>query len=153
MKYIIIATGAVVILIGVLHFFLVRPAQNPEKDAPRVSIEQNPSEKEEDGLLVQDVKVGEGAEAKAGNTVFVHYVGTLTNGTKFDSSRDRGQPFSFTLGRGGVIRGWEQGIPGMKVGGVRKLIIPPELAYGERSIGAIPANATLTFEVELLEVQ
>lgn len=104
-------------------------------------------------LKMEDLKVGTGAEAKTGNTVTVHYVGTLTNGTKFDSSRDRGEPFSFKLGAGNVIKGWEQGIVGMKVGGKRKLTIPPDLAYGSTGYGPIPANSTLVFEVELLKVE
>lgn len=105
------------------------------------------------GLKIQDIVVGTGAKATQGDAVAVHYVGTLTNGTKFDSSRDRGQPFVFVLGAGNVIQGWEIGVPGMKVGGKRKLIIPPQLAYGERGAGdMIPPNATLVFEVELLEV-
>jgi FKBP-type peptidyl-prolyl cis-trans isomerase len=102
----------------------------------------------------QDVKVGSGPEAKAGDTVSVHYVGTLTDGSKFDSSRDRGQPFSFTLGQGRVIRGWDLGVAGMQVGGVRTLTIPPEEGYGARGFPpVIPANATLVFEVELIAVK
>lgn len=101
---------------------------------------------------IEDLKVGTGAEATTGKTVSVHYVGTLTDGTKFDSSRDRGEPFSFKLGNGDVIKGWDQGVAGMKVGGKRKLTIPPDLAYGSRAIGSIPANSTLVFEVELLAV-
>jgi peptidylprolyl isomerase len=105
-------------------------------------------------LQIEDVKHGTGAEAKSGNTITVHYVGTLTNGSKFDSSRDRGQGFTFKLGAGQVIRGWDQGVAGMKVGGVRKLTIPPELGYGSRGFPpVIPANSTLLFEVELLEVR
>jgi FKBP-type peptidyl-prolyl cis-trans isomerase len=105
-------------------------------------------------LQIDDVKQGAGTEAKAGNTVTVHYVGTLTNGSKFDSSRDRGQGFTFKLGAGQVIRGWDQGVAGMKVGGVRKLTIPPELGYGARGFPpVIPPNSTLVFEVELLEVR
>lgn len=105
-------------------------------------------------LIKEDVKVGAGAEATSGKSVTVHYVGTLTNGTKFDSSRDRGQGFTFRLGAGQVIQGWDQGVAGMKIGGVRKLTIPPELGYGARGAGGvIPPNATLVFEVELLEVR
>jgi FKBP-type peptidyl-prolyl cis-trans isomerase len=100
----------------------------------------------------EDLKVGTGAEAKTGDKVTVHYVGTLTNGTKFDSSRDSGKPFTFTIGSGQVIQGWEQGIPGMKVGGIRKLTIPPQLGYGENAQGSIPASSTLIFEVELLSI-
>ena len=106
------------------------------------------------GLGIEDVTVGQGAEAKAGNTVTVHYVGTLTNGSKFDSSRDRGKGFSFELGAGKVIKGWDQGVAGMRVGGTRKLTIPPDLGYGARGFPpVIPPNSTLLFEVELLEVK
>jgi FKBP-type peptidyl-prolyl cis-trans isomerase FkpA len=104
-------------------------------------------------LQIDDIKVGTGAEAKAGQKVTVHYVGTLTNGSKFDSSRDRGQGFDFKLGAGQVIKGWDQGVAGMKVGGVRKLTIPPELGYGAGGYPpVIPPNSTLVFEVELLKV-
>jgi FKBP-type peptidyl-prolyl cis-trans isomerase FkpA len=104
-------------------------------------------------LQIDDVRVGTGAEAKSGSQVSVHYTGTLTSGSKFDSSRDRNRPFEFELGAGQVIRGWDQGVAGMKVGGVRKLTIPPHLAYGERGFPpVIPANATLVFEVELVAV-
>lgn len=105
------------------------------------------------GLQYQDHIVGTGKEAKSGNKVKVHYVGTLTDGTKFDSSVDRGQPFEFDLGAGRVIQGWDEGVAGMKVGGKRKLVIPPDLAYGSRAQRQIPANSTLIFEVELLEVK
>jgi FKBP-type peptidyl-prolyl cis-trans isomerase FkpA len=105
------------------------------------------------GLVIEDLEVGEGAEARAGDLVSVHYTGTLTNGQRFDSSLDRGTPFTFTLGRGQVIQGWDEGVAGMKVGGKRKLIIPSELAYGESGAGGvIPPNATLIFEIELLEI-
>ena len=104
-------------------------------------------------LKIEELKVGTGAEAKAGDEVRVHYTGWLTDGTKFDSSVDRGQPFSFTLGVGMVIRGWDEGVAGMKVGGKRKLTIPAHLGYGARGAGrVIPPNATLVFEVELLGI-
>lgn len=109
---------------------------------------------ETDRLIIQDESVGTGTEAVAGKKVSVHYTGTLTDGTKFDSSVDRGTPFSFTLGAGEVIAGWDQGVAGMKVGGKRKLTIPSFLGYGAQGIpGAIPGGATLIFEVELLSVE
>src|SRR6266478_2088798 len=105
-------------------------------------------------LQIEDIREGNGPAAKAGQTVVVHYVGTLTNGQKFDSSRDRGQGFTFPLGGGQVIKGWDQGVAGMKVGSLRKLTIPPSLAYGARGYPpVIPANSTLVFEVELLEIR
>jgi FKBP-type peptidyl-prolyl cis-trans isomerase len=104
-------------------------------------------------LQIENLREGTGAEASAGKNVTVHYVGTLTNGTKFDSSRDRGQGFSFKLGAGQVIKGWDQGVSGMRIGGLRKLTIPPDLAYGARGFPpVIPPNSTLVFEVELLSV-
>ena len=107
-----------------------------------------------DGLKYTDDQVGTGAEAQAGKTAVVHDTGWLMDGTKFDSSRDRNQPFSFPLGRGAVIKGWDEGVAGMKVGGKRTLVIPPELGYGARGAGGvIPPNATLKFEVELLDVK
>lgn len=106
------------------------------------------------GLEIQELKVGEGAEAKAGATVDVHYTGWLLDGTEFDSSVHRGKPFSFHLGAGEVIRGWDEGVAGMKVGGKRKLRIPADLGYGSRGAGGvIPGNATLIFDVELLGVR
>ncbi len=109
------------------------------------------------GLQYNDITVGTGAEARAGQDITVHYTGWLysdgTKGKKFDSSKDRGDPFGFSLGAGMVIRGWDEGVQGMKVGGTRSLVIPPELGYGARGAGGvIPPNATLMFEVELLGV-
>jgi len=104
-------------------------------------------------LQIEELAVGEGAEATPGAHVQVHYTGWLTSGQKFDSSLDRGRPFEFELGAGRVIKGWDQGVAGMRVGGKRKLTIPPDLGYGTRGAGnVIPPNATLLFEVELLGV-
>jgi FKBP-type peptidyl-prolyl cis-trans isomerase len=105
-------------------------------------------------LKIEDLREGTGPEARAGQTVVVHYVGTLMNGQKFDSSRDRGEGFKFPLGGGRVIKGWDEGVAGMKVGSLRKLTIPPHLGYGAGGFPpVIPANATLVFEVELLEIR
>lgn len=106
-----------------------------------------------DKLIIEDEVVGTGVEAVAGKKVTVNYLGTLTNGTKFDSSYDRNTPFTFSLGAGEVIAGWDQGFTGMKIGGKRKLTIPPSLGYGSADMGAIPPNSTLVFEVELLKVE
>ena len=104
-------------------------------------------------MLKEDLVIGTGEAAEAGMDVVVHYVGRLEDGTQFDSSRARNEPLDFPLGEGQMIKGWEQGLPGMKVGGTRRLTIPPELAYGQQGLaGVIPPHATLVFEVELLEV-
>ena len=106
------------------------------------------------GLQYEDVQEGSGTGAKSGDTVDVHYTGWLTNGKKFDSSLDRNRPFSFKLGAGQVIQGWDEGVAGIKEGGKRKLTIPPELGYGKRGAGGvIPPDATLVFEVELLKIK
>lgn len=112
-------------------------------------------QKLENGLLIEDIVVGVGNEAKDHNKVVVNYTGTLENGSIFDSSLKPGRdPFTFTLGVGSVIKGWDQGVKGMKVGGKRKLVIPPELGYGDKGAGnVIPPNTTLYFEVELIEVE
>jgi len=107
----------------------------------------------ESGLKYIDHVVGTGPSPQSGQTVTVHYTGTLTDGSKFDSSLDRGQPFEFTIGIGRVIKGWDEGVMSMKVGGKRRLIIPPQLGYGSRNMGPIPPNSTLIFEVELLSVK
>jgi len=103
-------------------------------------------------LVVEDLVVGTGATAAVGDTVTVNYIGTLTNGTKFDSSYDRNQPFSFRIGAGQVIAGWDQGVPGMKVGGKRRLTIPPSLGYGNQANGPIPANSTLVFDIDMVSI-
>jgi peptidylprolyl isomerase len=106
------------------------------------------------GLQYEDTQPGTGETAKRGDHVVVHYTGTLEDGRKFDSSRDRGKPFEFALGTGTVIRGWDEGVAGMKVGGRRTLVIPSELGYGARGArGVIPPNATLVFDVELVEIR
>ena len=108
----------------------------------------------ESGLLIEEIRVGSGDTAVSGQFVSVHYTGWLTDGRKFDSSKDRNQPFDFPLGAGHVIRGWDEGVVGMREGGRRKLTIPPEMGYGARGAGGvIPPNATLVFEVELLKVK
>lgn len=142
----LLAAAAAVILI-VIGFLAVR-ALSPKNTA------ENPAATVVNGLQIIDLVVGSGPEAKNGNTLSVHYTGWLQDGTKFDSSVDRNTPFIFVLGQGRVIQGWDQGMVGMKVGGKRKLIIPPNLAYGSAGAGsAIPPNATLTFEVELLAIK
>lgn len=103
--------------------------------------------------MITDTLIGQGEEAAAGTKITVHYTGRLESGEVFDSSLTRGEPFSFVLGAGMVIQGWEQGFAGMKVGGKRTIVVPPELGYGSRAIGAIPPNSTLIFEVELLSVE
>lgn len=117
-------------------------------------LDNNKETKMTDKLVITDEKVGDGVEATAGKLVTVHYTGRLTNGTKFDSSVDRNQPFPFMLGVGQVIKGWDDGVQGMKIGGKRKLVIPANMAYGERGAGgSIPPNSVLEFDVELLSVE
>jgi FKBP-type peptidyl-prolyl cis-trans isomerase len=125
-----------------------------DKDAKTKEIEVKTRDGKTAKLKYQDLKEGNGTEAKKGNEVTVHYTGWLTDGKKFDSSLDRGKPFTFPLGAGRVIPGWDAGVAGMREGGKRKLTIPPELAYGSRGAPpVIPSNATLVFEVELLKVK
>ncbi len=166
---------AVIVLVGVAAWFFIQKSRNVSNNSDDSGLaglvaSQEPSplpEEENDGnsvgkmiklpngLQLQDTVVGYGREAREGDIVATHYIGTLANGDKFDSSYDRGQPFSFVLGGGMVIKGWDLGVIGMKVGGKRKLIIPADLAYGSRDVGngLIPPNSILYFEVELVEVQ
>jgi FKBP-type peptidyl-prolyl cis-trans isomerase FkpA len=121
--------------------------------SPKLGVDTAKLTTTKSGLQYQDLTVGSGPEAKAGQQVTVHYTGWLTNGTKFDSSKDLNDPFVFQLGAGHVIKGWDEGVAGMKVGGKRKLVIPANLGYGSRAIDVIPANSTLVFDVELLGVR
>jgi len=122
--------------------------------SPTPSATINPTTQNMDELKIEDIILGDGLEASAGKKVTVNYIGTLSDGTKFDSSYDRGETFTFDLGAGEVIKGWDRGVVGMKVGGKRKLTIPPSLGYGESGAGGlIPPNATLLFEVELVSVE
>jgi len=153
----------VVIAVGSAVWFLAKergqvihsPSPSPSPSpTPLPTASQTPGPiMNQSGLKIQDLIVGTGTEAVNGKGIIVHYTGWLENGTKFDSSVDRGEPFGFILGAGGVIKGWDQGVKGMKVGGKRKLTIPPSLGYGANGAGnIIPPNETLIFEVELLDV-
>lgn len=141
-----------ILALGIASLFIFRitdsflPVQRPEQTKTMDTTETKE-------LKIEDTKVGTGREVKSGDTVVIHYLGTLPNGTKFDSSYDRGQPFETKIGTGQVIKGWDLGVVGMKVGGKRKLTIPPSLGYGQQAVGTIPANSTLIFEVELLDVK
>ena len=148
------------ILICLLSFDLfmsqVSYSHSPAEKKGKLKMEKAQSEKivtTASGLKYIDKVVGTGASPKQGQTVTVHYTGTLTNGTKFDSSVDRGQPFETQIGVGRVIKGWDEGVPGMKIGGKRRLTIPPDMGYGSQAVGNIPPNSTLIFEVELLDIK
>lgn len=151
MKTALVAVVAVLAIIGIVVGVLAARGHSTASSGSAgtgTSPSSTPS-----GLQITDVKVGDGAVAQAGDTVSVTYTGTLTNGTVFDSSDQHGgQPFSFTLGAGQVIQGWDKGLLGMKVGGERKLVIPPDLGYGSQAVGSIPPDSTLMFDVKLLSV-
>jgi FKBP-type peptidyl-prolyl cis-trans isomerase len=147
-KFLITGLIALAILLGVFFLFIGKKDQKEE-----VEVTTGKEETVVNELKIEDLVVGTGAEAVTGKNVTVNYKGTLENGTQFDSSYDRGVPFSFALGAGEVIAGWDQGVAGMKVGGKRVLTIPPDLGYGSRAVGTIPPNSVLIFEVELLKVE
>ncbi len=138
----LIATIGVVLFLGLGYYFSLP------------SVMSGYSQTLDSGVVIEDTLVGDGMTAVSGQKISVHYIGTLPNGTKFDASRDHGDsPFTFTLGAGEVIKGWDDGLVGMRVGGKRKLTIPPLLAYGNEGSGVIPPGSTLIFDVELLKVQ
>jgi FKBP-type peptidyl-prolyl cis-trans isomerase FkpA len=150
MRNILLAAG----LVGLAGCSPGENAQADEQFAPDLEVVVDSLIEMSSGLRYQDLAVGGGDEATSGKDVVVHYTGWLTDGSKFDSSVDHGRPFSFKLGTGSVISGWDEGVAGMKVGGKRKLVIPPALGYGRSgSPPVIPPNATLVFDVELLEVR
>jgi FKBP-type peptidyl-prolyl cis-trans isomerase len=155
MRKLILAVSFVVVVGALLVVVLARP----EEPKPELKTEIQTADEGTEifmdvkELIIEDLVTGSGDEVKEGDLVQVHYTGTLTDGTKFDSSIDRGDPFEFTLGEGRVIKGWDIGVQGMKLGGRRRLIIPPQFAYGERGSGdVIPPNATLVFEIGLIAV-
>lgn len=154
-KIIALATAIVLMIVGFFIFYNKNKNDiGATKQDKTVDLKLNNQKMNKQGVEIEILKEGVGAVAKNGDIVSVHYTGTLENGTKFDSSVDRGTPFEFSLGAGQVIPGWDIGVEGMKVGEKRKLIIPSLLAYGERGAGGvIPPNATLIFEVELLEIK
>lgn len=147
------------IVIGILFLLQMNQQKTPDdNNSLNLNLNQNPQNQNNQptitDLRIQDIKVGtSSAQVESGDTITVHYSGSLSNGQKFDSSYDRGEPFTTKIGVGGVIPGWDQGLLGMKIGGKRKLIIPPSLGYGEQNLGAIPPNSVLVFEIELLDIQ
>jgi len=154
-KIIALATAIVLVIVGFFIFYNKNKTDiGATKQDKAVDLKLNNQKMNKQGVEIEILKEGTGAIAKKGDMVSVHYVGVLENGTKFDSSVDRGTPFEFSLGAGRVIPGWEIGVEGMKVGEVRKLTVPSELAYGSSGAGnAIPPNATLIFEVQLLGIK
>lgn len=156
-----IAVGvALIATFGILFFgnYIFGNGSQNTKNQQDVStqsatVENSNVQTDADGVTVADVSIGKGEEVKIGDTVSVHYIGTLINGTKFDSSYDRNAPISFTLGDGQLIKGFDDGVTGMKVGGKRRITIPPDLAYGDKDVGPIPANSTLVFDVELVSIE
>lgn len=145
-----------VLFLGIFSFFVLGLGDQffPQKNNQQATINVSPKEAPPtEEVKIEEIQTGNGSEVKTGDTVVMHYKGTLEDGTTFDSSYDRGEPFETPIGVGAVIKGWDMGVPGMKVGGKRKLTIPASLAYGDQGVGSIPPNATLIFEVELLEIK
>lgn len=148
----LIAVLVGILALGVFAYFVFglngKPLPSPTGDSANQTATDEPSD-----LVIEDLSEGEGEAVESGDTVVMHYRGTLTDGTVFDSSYDRGEPFETQIGVGQVIEGWDKGVVGMKVGGKRKLTIPSEMGYGAQGAGTIPPNATLIFELELLEIK
>ena len=151
-KDFVIAVLIGIALLGVFVYFTFGFYQGPTTAAP-VSGPVKQTAQQATELKIEDTKEGTGPAVKSGDLIVIHYKGTLADGTTFDSSYDRGEPFETTIGTGQVIEGWDKGIIGLKVGGKRKLTIPPTMGYGDRAAGSIPPNSTLIFEVELLEIK
>lgn len=149
----IIITSFFLVAVVLLSVFIWKAGENKTQVQSGVQKEYMEPTTNKTELKIEDIQVGQGQEVKKGDTVVMHYRGTLTDGKQFDSSYDRGEPFETVIGVGRVIAGWDEGVPGMKIGGKRKLTIPPEMGYGESGSGPIPPNATLIFEVELLEIK
>lgn len=152
-KNFIFAIFVGVAILGVVAFFAFGFYQGSPIQKSTETTTQTTQSPQATELKIEDTQVGNGAEVKSGDTISIHYKGTLTDGTVFDSSYDRGEPFETQIGVGQVIEGWDKGVVGMKVGGKRKLTIPPAMGYGEQATGKIPPNSTLIFEVELLEIK
>jgi len=150
----IVLVFIILALVGSGYYLLLRNPKKEELQEPELpnSEQAEPNNDQPEGLQIEILKQGSGPEAQNNDDVSVHYVGRLEDQTVFDSSIERGETFTFTLGAGRVIKGWDLGVLSMKVGEKRKLIIPPDLAYGQRQMGPIPANSTLIFEVELFEI-
>jgi peptidylprolyl isomerase len=144
-------------ILGVFSYFIFGLNTNyssaPTKEQAKEQAKMSTAPSSVQELKIEDLKVGTGSAVKSGDNIAINYIGTLVDGTKFDSSYDRGQPFETQIGVGQVIKGWDEGVVGMKVGGKRKLTIPPSLGYGDRAAGPIPPNSTLIFEVELVGIK
>jgi peptidylprolyl isomerase len=151
-QFIISLVIGILVLVVFAYFIF---GLNGSSSTPQSSAQPTPQTvtSSTDKLQIQDEKIGTGAAVKKGDTVQINYVGTLANGTKFDASADHGGPFTTQIGVGQVIKGWDEGIIGMKVGGKRKLTIPPSLGYGDQATGSIPANSTLIFQVQLVGIK
>jgi len=146
----------VVSLLAFAYFIFglnMRPSDEPTRTTSASTVTTAISPTSSEQIKIEDTKIGTGKEVKNGDTIVIHYTGTLQDGTKFDSSYDRNQPFETQIGVGSVIQGWDKGVLGMKVGGKRKLTIPPSLGYGDQDMGKIPPNSTLIFDVELIDVK